>query len=323
MSTVLTPRRRLLQYSIVLLAVGVAGCAGWQAPGESLGVRARAGGGTFDVGGGRSIYLEDRGHDGRTPVLLLHGFASNREVWDSIEPELRRTRRTINVDLPGFGGSSRTPGDYSPVAIAADLTRVLDQLGAQTVDIVAHSWGSAIALALALAAPERVRRLVLVGAWCFDEQVPPFLRWAWAGGVGEALFTTFYRERPEDRFPLAFEDPGLVSPKMVEAIRRSFERPGTTRAALAAVRGMRFLQLERRYHQVVQPTLLLWGRNDRVARPRFGEELAKRLPDARLITFPRVGHFPMLESPGRTRRAIVKFLAAQSRPPRPSQGGGR
>src|SRR5207237_1289744 len=98
--------------------------------------------------------------------------------------------------------------------------------------------------------------------------------WARAPLVGEALFSAFYRERPEDRFPMAFENRAVVSQKLVDAIEHSLERPGTVRAALAAARGQCFLQIERRYKEIQQPVLLIWGGADRVARARFGARLA-------------------------------------------------
>ncbi len=288
------------------------GCAAWQQPGESLHAPTGPGGRMFPVASGRRLYAEVRGdeHTDTTPVLLVHGFASNHEVWAPIEPAVRARHRTINVDLPGFGASERLEGDYSPAAIARDLANVLDAVGVYRVDLVGHSWGSSISLAFALAYPERVRRIVLVGAWIYDEQIPPFFRWARAPGIGEMLFTGFYRERPEDRFPMAFEDPSIVTQELVEAIGRSLERPGTERAALAAARGQCFLQQEGLYRTITQRTLLVWGANDSVARLRFGERLARDLPHATMEVFARVGHFPMLEYPSRTRAVITAFLDA-------------
>ena len=263
--------------------------------------------------GGFLVYAEDRGRRDGPAVLLVHGFASNREVWDPVASVLQRTMRTIAVDLPGFGASSRLPGDYSPEALAAVLLEVLDALGVKTADVVAHSWGSAIALGLALRAPNRIGRLALIGAFVFDEQLPPFFRWAQAGGVGEALFTLFYKERPEERFPLAFAEPNRVPLAMADRIRVALERPGAVRAALQAVRGMRFRALETRLREVTQRTLLLWGREDRVSRLRFGERLANRLPAAELRILSGVGHFPPLERPHETATLLQSFLAEGGR----------
>ncbi len=306
----------VLGIAALLVSWCVTGCVSWQAPDEPLGARLGPGARYVHTAPGRALYVEVNGFDhGNPPVLLVHGFASNHDVWDNIEPGLRAGRRTVNVDLPGFGWSTRTDGDYSPEAVADDLLAVLDAVGAPRVDVVAHSWGSSVALALVLAHPERVRRIVLVGAWVYDEQIPAFFRWARVPGVGEMLFSGFYTERPADRFPAAFDDPSAVSQNMVDAIERAFARPGTARAALAAARGQCFLHLEARYHTITAPTLLVWGANDRVARLHYGERLQRDLPDARLRVIPGTGHFPMLEAPTPTREAIVGFLSSPSGAP--------
>ncbi len=308
--------------SLALCAAASLGCASWQRPGEPLGARLdpAVGARYVHAGDGRALYTEVQGQDGALPpVLLVHGFASNHDVWDALEPSLRANRRTVNVDLPGFGWSSRTEGDYSPSALARDLVDVLDALGIPQADVVAHSWGSSVTLALALEHPTRVRRVVLLGAWIYDEQIPPFFRWARVPGVGEMLFSAYYTERPADRFPAAFEDPSVITQEVVDAIERSFDRPGTSRAALAAARGQCFRQLQARYRQVRQPALLVWGADDRVSLPRFGERLSHELPDARYVSLPRAGHFPMMEAASQTRALVREFLdvAPQQRPEAP------
>jgi pimeloyl-ACP methyl ester carboxylesterase len=309
-------RRSIAAWASSLLLGGAVagGCASWQRPGEPLGARLdpAVGARYVHAGDGRALYTEVRGEESpKTPVLLVHGFASNHDVWDPLEPTLRDGRRTINVDLPGFGWSSRTEGDYSPVALAHDLDDVLEALHVPQVDVVAHSWGSSVTLALALEHPARVRRIVLIGGWIYDEQIPPFFRWAALPGVGEMLFSAYYTERPADRFPAAFEDPSIISQDLVDAIERSFDRPGTSRAALAAARGQRFRQLQARYRSIQNRSLLLWGVEDHVSLARFGERLANELPHARYVAVPRAGHFPMVEAAGVTRSLVSEFLEGE------------
>lgn len=316
---------RLHLLPALVCCIAAQGCAAWQRPGEALGAHLdpAVGARYVHTAEGRALYVEVRGEEGALPpVLLVHGFASNHDVWDTLEPDLRPGRRTVNVDLPGFGWSTRTEGDYSPVALAHDLDAVLAALDIAQADVVAHSWGSSVTLALALEHPARVRRIALIGGWIYDEQIPPFFRWARLPGVGEMLFTAFYDERPADRFPAAFEDPSLVSQELVDAIERSFVRPGTSRAALAAARGQCFRQLQARYREVTQPALLLWGAGDNVSFPRFGQRLANELPHARYVELPRAGHFPMVEALGATRAALHGFLdVAAQQPPVPEAGG--
>ncbi len=242
-------------------------------------------------------------------VLLLHGFGSSLDTWSKLVPRLAATHRVIAVDLKGFGHSARPEGDYSPAAQAALLVALLDHLNVDRTAVVAHSWGSSVALALALAAPARVTRLALYAAWVYDEQIPPYFRWAKADGLGETLFALYFKERPDERLARAFYDPSVLEERYVERVTADLDRPGTLAAALAAVRGMDYLTLAPRYRDVAHPTLLVWGQNDRISPPHFGERLAADLPQATLVTYPRCGHFPHVEAFDASTRRLIAFLA--------------
>ncbi len=252
------------------------------------------------------------GEEARPAVVLLHGFASSTGVWESVLPVVAKEHRALAVDLRGFGWSDRTPGDYSPLAQAKLVWALLTQRGVRQAMLVAHSWGSSVALAMALAEPSRVRRIALYDAWVYSAQVPPFFWMAQADGVGEGLFSAFYTERPEDKLASAFFDPEAVPQALVDLTEEQLARPGTTAAALAAVRGHRvFPELEKHYGSIDQPTLLLWGREDRVTTLAMGERLSKELPKAKLVVFPQCGHFPMLEAKNASTEALRAFLAEE------------
>ncbi|NMC68884.1 MAG: alpha/beta fold hydrolase, partial [Myxococcales bacterium] len=257
---------------------------------------------------GVALRYTDRGQG--PAVVLLHGYGSSLDVWDPVVPALETRHRVVALDLKGFGRSARPEGDYSPAAQAALVLGLLDRLGIDRTAVVAHSWGSSVALALALAAPERVTRLALYDAWVYEEQLPPFLLWSRAPGLGEFLFAGWYAERVADKMALAFYDPTRLTQELVDALEEALERPGTVAAALAAARGQRFEAIEGRYGTIDRPVLLLWGREDAVSPPAIGERLAAELPDARLVVYPRCGHFPMVEALAASTRDLVEFLAA-------------
>jgi pimeloyl-ACP methyl ester carboxylesterase len=265
-------------------------------------------GATFAQVEGARVRYVDRGHG--PPVVLLHGFASSIENWALVLPELSKTHRVIALDLKGFGWTDRPNSDYSPPAQAAMVKALLDELGVGPAAVVAHSWGSSVALAFALAWPERVTKLALYDAWIYEAQLPSMFQLARAKGLGEALFALFYAERADERIALGFYDPGLVTQQLVDDVERAFERPGTRAAALATVRGMRFAEVEERYRGVSARTLLLWGREDVVTPLSIGERLARQLPNARLVVYPRCGHFPMLEAAAESTRELSRFLEA-------------
>ncbi|MCE7895114.1 MAG: alpha/beta fold hydrolase, partial [Sorangiineae bacterium PRO1] len=207
-----------------------------------------------NVAGARVRY-QDEGQG--SAVVLLHGFASSLETWETVRPALLADHRVISLDLKGFGWTDRPPGDYSPRAQAELVFALLDARGVKRAALVAHSWGASVALQMALLRPERVERLALYDAWVYEEQLPTTFHWARAGGVGEALFGAFYAERSDEKISQAFFDERNVSERLVEDVERALERPGTTAAALAATRGQRFAEVEARYREIKQPVLLL------------------------------------------------------------------
>ena len=242
------------------------------------------------------------------PVLLIHGFASAIEAWDTVIPELESDHRVIALDLKGFGWSDRPEGDYSIREQAAIALELLDELGVGEVAVVGHSFGAAVSLALAHEAPQRVTSLVLYDAWVYDDQLPNFFHWARAEAVGETLFALFYLERIDERLGLAFFDPAVITETLVEDVEAAMDRPGTRAAALASVRAMNLDTFERTYGDIDVPALLLWGREDRVSAIEYGERLLRDLPQAELITFPRCGHLPMIEAAAESNTALLDFL---------------
>ncbi|NOU31947.1 MAG: alpha/beta fold hydrolase [Polyangiaceae bacterium] len=247
-------------------------------------------------------------------AVLIHGFAASLDTWVEVAPALTSSHRVVTLDLKGFGWSDRPEGDYSPDAQARLVFGLMDHLGIEKATWVAHSWGSSVALSGAISQPDRVQKLALYDAWVYEEQLPVFFQWARASGIGESMFAAFYKERTEDRMLLAFFDKKRVSEELVDAVNAALDRPGTVAAALAAVRGQRFAEMQSRYKSVTQKTLLLWGREDLVTTQSYGERLSRDLPNAKLIMYPRCGHFPMIEAKEASTRDLVEFLKDDAKP---------
>jgi len=288
--------------SLMALAPALAGCLSFHQgamPGEPKTA-------TFIEVEGARVRIRDEGEG--PPVVLIHGFASSLETWDAVVPVLAKKHRVIALDLKGFGWTDRPEGDYSPWAQAKIVRAVMERRGIQSAAIVAHSWGSSVALSLALGDPDRVTKIALYDAWVYEDQIPTFFRLSRRSGMGEFLFGVYYKERPDDRLVQAFFEPALLNEKLAEDVEKSLERPGTVAAALAAARGQQFAEVEKRYRTIKKPVLLLWGREDIVTTLDFGERLSKELPSARLVVYPRCGHFPMLEAAAASTTELAKFL---------------
>lgn len=288
--------------SLLALALATTGCLAHHA-GPMAGEPAKAS--YAQLGDTRVRYTDE----GEGPVVVLvHGFASSLETWELVKPALLPRHRVITLDLKGFGWTDRPEGDYSPDAQAALILALLDARGVKEAAFVGHSWGASIVLALAGQAPARVTKLALYDAWAFEAQLPTFFHWARQPVLGEALFALFYDERPDEKLSHAFFAPERVPEKLIEDVELALQRPGTKYASLAAVRSQVYAGRELAYRKVTQPTLLLWGREDRVTTLPFGEALVRLLPNAELKVYERCGHFPMLEAAPSSTRDLQKFL---------------
>lgn len=295
-------------HAVAFFCVCIMGCATFQSgPSEPV-----AAGERLEIAARGQLRVIDRNPEADETILLIHGYGSSTASYGPVIPELAQRYRVIAIDLPGFGKSDRLAGDYSPDALADVLAAVLDAKKVFRAHVVGHSWGASVALAFARRHADRTAKLVLLSAFVFDDQLLPFLRWARVPGVGEALYALFYRQSIGERLTLNFHDPSLVTDEVVESVERQMALDGAVAAALAAARGMRFAEREADYRKVTADALLVWGAEDRVSRPAFGERLLRDLPHARLALLPGCGHIPMIECRGDTLEAIRTFLGGMN-----------
>lgn len=256
------------------------------------------------------IHYRERGNVGNPTVVMIHGYGSSSTVWLPLMIALERMGyRTLAIDLPGFGLTDKYPGDYNTLTIARRVAQFMDAKGIKTADVLAHSWGSSVALSLRVLYPRKVRRIVIHSGWVYSAQIVPVIRWSKLPLVGEIIYGMFYKERPGDKFAQSvYDSKRLVTQPIVEKIKESFNRPGAVAAALAVARGMDFTRVEKKYHTIANPTLLIWGKQDHVALPYYGRRLVTHLKQAQLVFIDRCGHIPMIEQPYLVNRYVTSFL---------------
>jgi pimeloyl-ACP methyl ester carboxylesterase len=263
-------------------------------------------------------------HAGRGPrLLLLHGFASSIYTWEALLPALARDYEVAALDLPGFG-ASELPADLSWRDLSAVATALLDELGWSQVAVLGNSMGGALAVTLAAQQPQRVRALVLIDSAGFNlkpGQRPRLVEWvaspALAGlleglPVRRLLVTAGLRQ--------VFYDKNRVGAERVEEYLAPIQRPGWLRAtrALLHTRGdeaQGFPELLRAVHQ---PTLILWGREDRWIPIAQATLFQQALAASRLVVLERCGHTPQEECPDETLQALTAFLPAALGPVAPT-----
>jgi pimeloyl-ACP methyl ester carboxylesterase len=259
------------------------------------------------IDGVRTQYLEA----GSGPVLLLlHGHEQNAAGWRHVMPDLARTRRVIAMSLPGHGDTAPPTDGYAPgVDLAPLVSDFLDALGIDTVDLVGHSVGGAVALHLALADPARVRTLTLVASAGLGRAVNPLIALDTLPGLGEwAILLSRLPGGNLQRTMLSaamlFAKPWRVSADFFSEAHALGRRPGHLEASTALARslfdvhGQREVLLEQ-LHTLTMPTLVVWGAWDLVLPAHQARAAVERLPCGRLAMFDACGHLPHVEQPER------------------------
>jgi len=240
------------------------------------------------------------------PLVLVHGLGYARWGWEPVADRLAEQFEVILLDNRGIGESDAPPGPYTAAEMAADTLRVMDEASIERAHLVGTSLGGMIAQELALAAPERVDKLVLVSTTPGGPNAPPMPE------VTVRLFVETKSLEPSVALRRFVENAlgagaanGLVERILEHRVRTA--QPFSAWAAQAAA-GTAFDAWER-LPGLDAPTLVLHGTADNVVDPRNAELLAARIPGARMELFPGCGHLPPWEQPERFVEVVEEFLA--------------
>lgn len=260
------------------------------------------------------------------PLVLLHGTAidSASLSYGPSLPALAPHHRVIALDWPGYGLSERPRVEMTMAEFVALLAAFLDAVGLERVHLAGFSMGGAIALGLALQAPERLETLTLIGSYGLDAKAPlplvPYIAMR-APRLSATVSWGMRRSRLLTRLVLTrivFSDPRLVTDELVEAVHDQLKAPEAERSFVAWLRGeLRPFSLGTSYEaqlaEVAVPTLLLHGRKDRVVSWRKAARASERIPGARLEVVPGCGHWVMREAPEVFRGEVLAFTRAEGR----------
>ncbi|HET6851667.1 MAG TPA: alpha/beta hydrolase [Pyrinomonadaceae bacterium] len=265
-----------------------------------------------DVDGVR-VHYQEAGDENAPALVLIHGFASSTLVWSKVFLALAEEGyRVIAVDMLGYGYSAKPRnGEYTIAGQAKLLTRLLDTLGINRAIFVGSSYGGAVAATCALDYADRVEKLVLVGTVnnnrplayklmrvfgspVFGDVVSPLL-------IGSRRLLRRRMKRVYDRHAWVLDE------RRVEARHLPLRAAGTQRAIIRTVRRWDAERISRDAHLIRQPTLLLWGENDREIPLSDGERLHAEIPGSRLIVFLNCGHLPHEEYPEAFTNLVIDF----------------
>jgi pimeloyl-ACP methyl ester carboxylesterase len=256
------------------------------------------------------------------PLVMLHGGGPGASALANYRdnlPALAAEFRLVLPDQPGFGGSYR-PGanelaDPGITALARDsLLEALNVLGVDSFHLLGNSLGGATALSIAIAAPERVRSLVLMapgGGWLPTGPTPTEGQ--------KAMFRYYNGEGPTLRKmkdfvgvmvanPRAFDETSIQERFDASLDKSHIEFYHRYNAAFGARGGMDPLWQE--VEHIHCPTLLLWGRDDRTITLDGAGVMLQRIPDVQLHVFGNCGHWVQVERKAAFERLVIDFLGS-------------
>jgi non-heme chloroperoxidase len=261
---------------------------------------------------GVQLEYADHGPVAGTPVVLLHGVTDSWRSFEAILPNLPGDIRAFAVSLRGHGGSSRPESGYLFSDMSADIDAFLEALNVDRAVIVGHSMGASVAQRFAIDHPERVRALVLIGAFAslyrepgvtafFDTSVARLTDPIDRSFAREWQLSTLAREIPAAQLDVFVDETLKVPSRVWKAAFSGFLSTPD------------FLD---RLHAVTVPALLIWGDRDAFVPREHQDQLLATLPDARLTVYQGHGHAVHWEAPLRVADDISTFLARQVPAPR-------
>jgi len=258
--------------------------------------------------GGREVAIREMG-SGEPAVLFLHGFAEHLDTWRPVQERIAQTRRTVALDLWGFGASARPP-HAKPAEWVDEVIGLMDELGIARAVLVGHSLGGRVSLMTARAYPERVAGLVLVDAdW---GQAPQGYVLVWLVSHTPALGWVLGKIRANPDHIRRLTD-RIITPNHVltPAMQEGLHRPRRVMGSAACWRSLGQAPPLRDVRGLAEgvrcPAVALWGANDPVVPLWAGRKLAAKL-GCELTVFEECGHFPAEEYPERTAGVIEEFL---------------
>ena len=245
------------------------------------------------------------------PVILIHGIPTWGYLWHRLVPVLSEQNRVLAPDLIGFGYSDKSDNFDRSIARQTEMIDALmEKMGIEQANIVAHDIGGGVVLRLATLYPHRVNKLCVMNSVSYDS-------WAIEAMIQLGHPSAYYmasasttvatlRQMLKQGFAETPDDEvldGIFAPYSTEVGKLSLIRNAT------ALNTNLTTEITHLLHKIEAKTLILWGVEDKFQLLKFGKRLSDDIPNAKLIQIKDAGHFVMLDQPEEVADHVFSFLA--------------
>ncbi|MBC5993973.1 alpha/beta fold hydrolase [Pontibacter sp. SD6] len=268
---------------------------------------------------GQSVAYVDEGKGAET-IIFIHGLGSYLPAWEKNIESLKSNYRTIALDLPGYGKSSKENVQVSMDAYAKTVLELMDKLKLKKATLAGHSMGGQIAITAALQAPERVSKLILAapaGLETFTDQQKQLFKMT----VTPESVQKTTPEQTAANYKINFYNMPAEAQHMVEErlqIMKSEQFDDYSKAVAGSVAAMVDEPVHEKLSQLKMPTLIVFGENDALIpnryfnstlTPKAVAEIGKeRIPNSQMVMIPEAGHFLQYEQPAAFNKAVQDFM---------------
>ena len=269
---------------------------------------------------GQQVHVRDEGLPGDPlPIVLIHGTSASLHTWEGWVRALKGQRRVITLDLPGFGltgpfTGQYTSDDYRGDTYARFVLDLMDTLKVQRAVLGGNSLGGEVAWRIASIAPQRVASLVLVdaaGPAYTPESIPLGFRIARIPVLNRISEFALPRSMVAEGLANVYADPTRIKPELVDRYFELTLREGNRRALRHRMQDVVAGEGAERIGQLQQPTLILWGRQDKLIPPAVGQEFQRLIKGSQLVVLDNLGHVPQEEDPVRSVAPVKVFLGVR------------
>lgn len=262
---------------------------------------------------GMKVHVRDEGPKGDPlPIILVHGTSASLHTWDGWNEVLSKHHRVIRFDMQGFGLTGPHPqAKYRIEDFAETLIKLMDVMGIERAIVAGNSLGGYVAWSTAVLYPERVAKLILVDSsgYPFESESVPIAFQIYNSVILKSLFGNILpRALVKSSLENVYVDPDKITDALIDRYFELTTREGNREALARRFVDTKAGQLAGRVGELTQPTLIMWGEQDKLIPISVGQRFHREIANSEFVSFSDLGHVPQEENPQITVGAVEQFL---------------